>query len=163
MLIIRKATLEDLESIDALARVIWQEHYTPIIGTEQVEYMLKKFQSVNSMREQVANGYEYSLVNYDQQLIGYMSFRLDPNHLFLSKFYLKEQYRGKGFAHEMLAYIEKKALQNKRSSIQLTVNKYNTKSIHAYLKMGFDIEEDAVFDIGEGFVMDDHVMVKEIN
>jgi ribosomal protein S18 acetylase RimI-like enzyme len=31
--------------ISALAGEIWREHYTPIIGAEQVEYMLAKFQS----------------------------------------------------------------------------------------------------------------------
>ncbi len=43
---IRKAeTNEDLQEIAALADVIWHEHFTPIIGKEQVEYMLSRFQS----------------------------------------------------------------------------------------------------------------------
>ena len=41
---IRKAeTNEDLQEIAALADVIWHEHFTPIIGKEQVEYMLSRF------------------------------------------------------------------------------------------------------------------------
>ena len=41
--------MDDTESesaaISTLAGEIWREHYTPIIGAEQVEYMLAKFQS----------------------------------------------------------------------------------------------------------------------
>ena len=51
---IRKAeTNEDLQEIAALADVIWHEHCTPIIGKEQVEYMLSRFQSYPALQDQV--------------------------------------------------------------------------------------------------------------
>ena len=57
---IRKAeTNEDLQEIAALADVIWHEHFTPIIGKEQVEYMLSRFQSYPALQDQVLTGYEY--------------------------------------------------------------------------------------------------------
>ena len=37
--------------ISALAGEIWREHYTPIIGAEQVEYMLAKFQTAERILE----------------------------------------------------------------------------------------------------------------
>jgi len=43
------ASAEELLQIEEMANVIWHEHYTPIIGVEQVVYMLDKFQSVASM------------------------------------------------------------------------------------------------------------------
>jgi len=42
--------------------------------------------------------------------------------------------------------------------LRLQVNRGNTQAIRAYEKYGFRIVESRVFDIGEGFVMDDHVM-----
>ena len=40
--------VKDRQAIDTLvqlAREIWTEHYTPIIGAEQVEYMLRHMHS----------------------------------------------------------------------------------------------------------------------
>ncbi|MCL2082368.1 MAG: hypothetical protein FWH04_03910 [Oscillospiraceae bacterium] len=43
----------DLETkaaeISVLAGEVWREHYTPIIGSEQVEYMLAKLQSAKQI------------------------------------------------------------------------------------------------------------------
>ena len=44
------------------------------------------------------------------------------------------------------------------SSIKLTVNKNNKKTIDAYLKYRLAIIDKAVTDIGNGFVMDDYIM-----
>ena len=52
----------------------------------------------------------------------------------------------------------KSAMQKSYKSIQLTVNKYNTNTISAYKKWGFEIIDSVVTDIGEGFVMDDYIM-----
>lgn len=43
---IKKAETENqIHEIADLAAVIWEEHFTPIIGEEQVAYMVEKFQS----------------------------------------------------------------------------------------------------------------------
>ena len=42
--------------------------------------------------------------------------------------------------------------------IQLTVNKKISDSIAFYKKVGVNIVDSAVMDIGNGFVMDDYVM-----
>ena len=42
--------------------------------------------------------------------------------------------------------------------IWLTVNKNNSGSIEAYKRMGFNIIDKIITDIGAGFVMDDYKM-----
>ena len=44
----------------------------------------------------------------------------------------------------------------------MQVNKANVRAIAAYKKAGFHIAQEAVFDIGHGFVMDDYLMEKLI-
>ena len=44
----------------------------------------------------------------------------------------------------------------------LNVNKRNEKAIRAYRRNGFTIVESEKIDIGNGFVMDDYVMAKEL-
>ena len=60
-----------------------------------------------------------------------------------------------------MLFLEEKRVGINCKSISLTVNKYNTDSIKAYEKMGFEKIDSVVMDIGNGYVMDDYVMKKE--
>jgi diamine N-acetyltransferase len=44
----------------------------------------------------------------------------------------------------------------------LTVNKGNEGSIAIYRKSGFSVRESVVFNIGNGYVMDDFIMEKRL-
>lgn len=153
---------QELTLIEEMAQVIWHEHYTPIIGVEQVVYMLKKFQTANSMAVQISKGYEYFLILNDNSPVGYLSFEKRSRALFLSKIYLLKSSRGKGFGRKAMRFIEEQAKQSHCSKISLTVNKYNLNSIKAYESAGFINIGAIVQDIGNGFVMDDYEMEKYI-
>lgn len=159
---IRKATSSDLFVIEELAQTIWREHYTPIIGSNQVEYMLANFQSVAVMQEQIYNGYNYYLMIYRGEPVGYLATRKDADALFLSKIYVLKDYRGKGIAGTAMDFVVSDTKKARLGLIRLTVNKNNTGSIHAYEKMGFQNMGSVVTEIGEGYVMDDFVMEKKI-
>ena len=63
---------EDLKRIAGLAEEIWHQHFTPIIGEDQVNYMVEKFQSYPALKEQTENdGYEYYQIFCGQDLAGY--------------------------------------------------------------------------------------------
>jgi ribosomal protein S18 acetylase RimI-like enzyme len=76
----------------------------------------------------------------------------------LNKFYVLDKEAGKGIGTEILEEL-KKIIQPKK--IRLTVNRNNFKSINFYFKNGFRIDAVAQFDIGEGYIMDDFIMVWE--
>lgn len=153
-----KAQEADLTAIANLADIIWREHYTPIIGPEQVEYMLDKFQSASAMSQQISEGVSYYTLWLDDLLVGYLSFYSKGEVLFLSKIYVLSQLRGQGIGQQAMEFIKEQALSHGLERIQLTVNKYNTGSITAYERMGFKKVDEVVMDIGGGFVMDDYVM-----
>ena len=148
----------ELIAIEKLASIIWREHYEPIIGLQQVEYMLNKFQSLSAMKSQIGEGYCYYQILSEQKLLGYLAYKLEQTELFLSKIYLAKEARGKGIAREAINFLVETALKHSLPSIKLTVNKYNSNTIAAYEKMGFVKQDAVVMDIGNGFVMDDYVM-----
>lgn len=152
----------DFNTIADLATDIWTEHYTKIIGTAQVEYMLEKFQSAAAIANQVEEGYQYYQVNFKDIPVGYFSFIKKEDTLFLSKIYVLKNYRGKGVGKFMLQFVLQKAQELNLNSITLTVNKDNKNSIEAYEKMGFKSKGALVADIGNGFFMDDNKMVKTL-
>lgn len=149
----------DFQQIETLAREIWEEHYTPIIGADQVAFMLDKFQSVEAMQKQVAEGYEYFRIQEADRLVGYLAFKEEADGLFLSKVYIHSSARGKGLGKAAIEFVKAEAQNRGLSKIRLTVNKYNHDSIAAYLKMGFEKTRELVIDIGQGYVMDDYEMI----
>ena len=153
---------QDFKTTEDLARTIWSEHYTPIIGPEQVSYMLDKFQSASAIKEQVQNGMEYYLVVKDGKAVGYTGFKWRDDELFLSKLYILSSQRGQKLGKKSLSFIYSKAEEAGVKQITLTVNKFNTIAISAYKKIGYKIVRPIIQDIGHGFIMDDYLMSKEL-
>ncbi|RYH74099.1 GNAT family N-acetyltransferase [Flavobacteriaceae bacterium 144Ye] len=156
------ATPNDYKQIADLGFIIWNEHYTPIIGAEQVAYMLEKFQSEKAIQQQVEEGFEYYLITFETVSVGYICVKKKRDALFLSKIYVLSDYRGKKIGKTAIQFVERRANTLHCNSIELTVNKYNVNSIKAYEKLGFKTIEALVMDIGNGFVMDDYRMVKNL-
>lgn len=153
--------IEDIKVISAIGEKIWREYYTPIIGIEQVEYMLDKFQSVNAITNQINNeGYEYYLLSYEEHNAGYIGIKVNDVDLFLSKLYVDKEYRKKGIANDTIEFLSAICKEKGLNRIWLTVNKYNESSIAAYKKLGFEKVDEQVADIGSGYVMDDFIMEK---
>lgn len=157
-------SMAQIATVAQLAQVIWNEHFPPIIGQDQVDYMLEKFQSRHAIHEQVSTGYDYFILELDQQPIGYMAIMIHQAdaHLQLSKFYLLPKVRRQGVGAAALKQLKDNALAHHIHRIWLTVNKHNTVAINAYNKMGFINTEEVVMDIGQGFVMDDYKMELKI-
>ena len=146
-----------------LAKEIWEEYYPTIITQEQIHYMIDTFQSTKAIERQIQEGMQYYLAISNEDEIGYLAYATEKNSsLFLSKIYIKRNFRNRGKGREMFAFILGQAQKQKLKTVRLTVNKNNTASVEKYLKMGFTITDSVVKDIGNGFYMDDYVMAYEI-
>jgi GNAT superfamily N-acetyltransferase len=155
-----------IASLVPFARGIWIGHYYGLVDKSLVDYVLAKFQSFEAITKQIGQeGHLYYLVERkDGDALGYIAVVPDAGkkELFLSKFYIKAGERQKGLGRQALEYIEGLARDNGLKKIYLTVNKRNAGSIAVYERMGFAKARDVVTDIGDGFVMDDFVMVKAV-
>lgn len=146
---------KDIKELALLASEIWHEYWPCILTSEQIDYMVDKFQSENAIINQIENeNYTYYFLKVDEKTAGYTGASDCKDYLFLSKLYIKKEFRHKGLGKKAFEEIKKLGFNR----IQLTVNKYNKNTIDAYLKYGFKIIDKAVTDIGNGFVMDDYIM-----
>jgi len=152
---------EEITTVTRLAEKIWKEHYTPIIGSAQVDYMLEQFQSSRAITEQIESGYRYFLLEAGGTPVGYFSIKHREESLFLSKLYLLDQMRRRGLGSKMMTYIKKLAQRSGLQSIELTVNRHNHAAINFYQAEGFEIVDTLVQDIGNGYIMDDYRMCLE--
>jgi ribosomal protein S18 acetylase RimI-like enzyme len=158
-------TEADFPTVARLGETIWRGHYSKIISMAQIEYMLAGRYVPEKLRVYLnAKDRWLDLLRLDGEPVGYCSYSLTgiPGEIKLEQLYLLAEHKGKGLGGRMLRHVETEARKRDCRRLMLTVNKYNTDSIAIYEKFGFDVEEEAVFDIGNGYVMDDYVMVKAL-
>lgn len=157
---VRKAETDtQVREIADLAKVIWNEHFTPIIGKDQVDYMVEKFQSYPALKEQISAGYEYYQIFSSGEFCGYTGIHPgEDNRLFLSKLYLKKESRGHHLATGAFSFLKEICRERGYSAIWLTCNKHNDNSLGVYRHFGFEIIDTQEADIGGGFIMDDYIM-----
>jgi GNAT superfamily N-acetyltransferase len=155
----KTADIKDLSLIQNLAKKIWYAHYIDIISKEQIEYMLNKMYSWNSLKDQIQKqNHQFTLLLLDDIAVGYASMSTrDGKSYFLHKFYIDTQKHHQGLGTKFLNYLESTYFPE---VIELTVNRQNYKAINFYFKNGFIIDKVADFDIGNGFEMNDFVMKK---
>lgn len=158
-------TREDIEAVARLAHEIWNDHFPPIIGQPQVDYMLAELQSAQSIARQIREQrYDYFLVFHDGEQAGYFALVLDEDGhaMQLSKLYLRRDVRGRGVGKNAVAFVERHCRARGVRNVWLSVNKYNADSIAFYERVGFATVASTVTDIGGGFAMDDYRMAKTL-
>lgn len=151
-------TQDKLPLLAPLADHIWREAYADILPFGQIDYMLRSLQSVSALQEQIEREkYEYYFILYKGEIAGYIGVQDQGVKLYLSKLYLKKEFRGRGYARKAFEFCQDLAKEKGISTLFLTVNKGNTGAIAAYEAMGMTCVREQCADIGKGYVMDDFV------
>jgi len=159
----RSATDADVSLLTDLAQRIWRECYPGIITPAQIEFMLDWMYSDDAICRQLAAGIPWEIAEHDGEPIGYLSYQLEPDgRVKISKLYVLPDRQRQGHGRRLLEHICTEAHSLGAPEFWLQVNKRNERAIAAYLKAGFHIAKEAVFDIGNGFVMDDYLMARTV-
>ena len=159
-----KATEKDIPLIQDLAKRSWENAYTEILSQEQMHYMLTTMYSEAQLSEHLQNSnYHYYLI-FDEVLNSFDGFLGYENHYEenttkLHRIYLVPESKGKGLGKKTLEFLNEKVKESGDLRIILNVNKHNSAK-NFYESQGYQIYDDGVFDIGNGFVMDDFLMEK---
>jgi ribosomal protein S18 acetylase RimI-like enzyme len=158
---IRRAQLQELPILERLARQIWPSTYAHIISQAQIDFMLDWMYSTKTLQEQAEAGHEFYILNTDGLDIGFMALEWKGqegvSELKINKLYVLPSLQRNGAGRALVNKAIERAQAITASSIFLQVNKANVAK-NFYLKLGFEIREEAVFDIGNGFIMDDYIM-----
>lgn len=156
---------EHRPAIQQLAGVIWRACYPGIITNEQIDYMLAWMYSLDALRAEMrSQGIRYDRLLVDGKMAGFASYGPtdNPGVIKLHKLYVLRELQGRGLGSLLLQHCERAAHKLGAHRLILAVNKRNTKAIASYRRNGFTVADSVVTDIGGGFVMDDHIMAKEL-
>lgn len=151
----------DVETLCALARVVWRAHYPPIIGEAQTEYMLAQRYRPEIIRAELARvDLWWDTLVQDGRMVAYASSLLadGPLSMTIDKLYVHPERQRAGCGRALIEHTCVRARRLRLTRVVLRVNKGNASAIAAYLRCGFEIREAVVKDIGGGFVMDDYIM-----
>jgi len=161
---IRRAQLDELPILENLARQIWPDTYAHIISPQQINFMLDWMYSFPALKQQQEEGHEFYILAVDGTDIGFMALEWIHDaqqsgsvQLKINKLYVLHAFQGKGIGRALVQKALERAVETQCEAIFLQVNKANGAK-NFYFKLGFQVREEAVFDIGNGFVMDDYIM-----
>ena len=159
------AAEDHLPALAELAGVIWRQHYPGIISNAQIDYMLAKMYSLETLREEMqAQGIRFVRLLVADRFVGFAAYgpAPEPCVMKLHKCYLLPEMHGRGLGSLLLEHCERAARELGAWRLILAVNKRNTKAIAAYQRNGFIVAESVITDFGSGFVMDDYIMTKDL-
>ena len=166
MLQIKKATKEDIEKIRSVALRTWPVTFSNILSEEQISYMLDWMYSPGALIQHMEEKKHVFLIAMEQDIcIGFCAYELhakENRKTKIQKIYLLPEAQGKGIGKILLEEVTKIAREAGDSHLFLNVNRFNQQAIDFYGRVGFYEDFREVIDIGNGYVMDDIVMEKNI-
>lgn len=155
-----KAEKKDIPIIRKLAEKSWATTYNDILSKDQLDYMMEMMYSEETLGKHFENpDYQYYLVKENETFLGFIGFELqyEKETTKLHRIYFLKESQGKGLGKKTLDFLKNEVKKSRNKRIILTVNK-NNNARKFYESQGFRVYDEAVFDIGNGYVMDDYLM-----
>ncbi len=155
-----KATEKNISIIQQIAKQSWESAYEEILKNNQIDYMLDLMYCDDTLKKHFENqNYQYYLIGEDEVLLGFIGFEFhnEPETTKLHRIYFLKEAQGKGLGKKAIEFTKNETQKSGDKRIILTVNK-NNNAQKFYELQGFKIYDEAIFDIGNGYVMDDYLM-----
>lgn len=166
MIEIREASSTDIPLIQQLAKEVWYVTYGPLQPKEKVDYLFNLMYSLPSLIQQMEEKHHHFLLAKDETgYLGYASYELNCHNQHktkIHKIYVMPHAQGKGVGKELITMIEGIASATHNTVLSLNVFRHNP-AINFYQKIGFSKTAEEKIDVGQGYVMDDFVMEKQLN
>lgn len=155
-----KTTEKDISTIQNLAKESWNSAYANILEQEQIDYMLGLMYSESTLKTHFENpNYHYYLIEEYEVFLGFIGFEFhnELKSTKLHRIYFVKEAQGKGLGKKALEFVKTETQKSGDKRLTLTVNKNNNAKTF-YESQGFKVYDEAIFDIGNGYVMDDYLM-----
>jgi diamine N-acetyltransferase len=161
---ITAASAAQIPLVQRLARNIWWQHYPPILSAAQIEYMLDRGYADDALRRFVDEpGAGLAIAREEDDAVGFAAwYRPEMSAMKLDKLYVLPRCHRAGIGRSLIEHVAAQARSLACACITLNVNRQNASAIGAYERCGFSIESRGDFPIGNGFVMEDYIMVRAL-
>ena len=156
----------DLPVVRRLADVIFPHTYASVLTPGQISYMMTWMYSPESLQRQLDEGQHLFLLLQNGEPVGFMTVEPQEERLFhLQKIYVLPSQQGRGAGKRLIdtaiEFVRSSIAEGETAALELNVNRKNS-AVGFYEKMGFCIDRSVDAAIGNGFYMNDYIMVKKI-
>jgi ribosomal protein S18 acetylase RimI-like enzyme len=158
-------TENQLPLVQDLAHKIWPSTYGEILSEAQLHYMLDKFYSSENLKLQLNSNHVFLLIKEENNILGFLDYELNyekSGKTKIHKIYVLPETQGKGIGKTFIQHVEKIAQKANQNGILLNVNRFN-KAIGFYENLGFQKIQTIDIEIGNGYLMEDFIMEKEVH
>ena len=153
----RPLAADEIDTVAALARTIWQATYPALIPQAQIDFMLADRYAPARIRTQLDDAAHcWQVLGAPPHAFAHAC--LEAGDCKLDKLYVHPVRQRQGCGAALIEAVAAWARAHGATQLRLQVNRGNRQAIRAYEKNGFAVVEARVFEIGGGFVMDDYVM-----
>lgn len=161
MIIIEKINYQELNRIQHLAEKTWEPTYKSILSREQLIYMFDKMYNLKTLSERIKEGSEFYIIKENNSDVGFTEIIYKKEELYISKIYIDPAFQKKGYGERLIEFIIQKGKEFEKKQLSLNVNRYNP-AIGFYEKLQFKIIDTIDIEIGNGYLMEDYIMKKEL-
>lgn len=159
MLSINNAGVNDIPTIREITYLVWPQTYDPIVGAEQVTYMIDLFYTPDALTQQMESQHRFIICKDDDIAVGFASYsQTEPGTFKIHKLYVLPDQQGKGIGKLLVGHITNELKNEGIKRLILNVNRYNTSAITFYDKAGFSMHSEEDIAIGNGYYMNDYVL-----
>ena len=135
MIKIRKAKIEDLESIQAVARDTIDKCYRSFLGDEGVDHFINSGESDKEVKTHLSN---CTVLEVDDQIKGYCVAFDDFIHILM----ISPRLQRGGLGSRLLLHLERELLDSGQNKLRLETFKNNEQAINFYQKNRWLIERE---------------------
>lgn len=159
------ATEQHIPVIRDIAYNTWPHTFGDILSKERIAYMLELMYSTGALKKQINElGHRFFIAAEGDRFYGYASYEVNYKQgpkTKIHKIYILPQSQGLGVGKKLMDKVVETAAVHQNTQLTLNVNRDN-KALDFYKKIGFEVSDKEDIDIGDGFIMEDFVMVKAI-
>lgn len=157
-----EATTNDIPVIQKMAEAVWPHTFKDMLSPAQIKYMMDMMYSTeNIFRQMTEMNNCYVILEDEGERVAYLAYE---NHYSgkpwtkIHKLYVMPDRQSKGYGRMLFDLAAERAKEIGDSFLTLNVNRDNQKAVDAYRRWGFEVIHSEDFDIGNGYLMTDHIM-----
>ena len=145
----RRITLQDVPALSFIAQKTFYDTFTGTCTDDDMSDFLQRFYSEEILLEEVKNpAFQYFFIEINDNPAGYILFAdadvefdeiKGSSALELKRFYILEEYHGKGLAQKMMHFLVDHAVSEGYDCIFLGVWEHNLKAQKFYKKFEFKL------------------------
>lgn len=147
-------TDDELHGLKDFAAPIWRECYEGVVEASHTEMLIEKYFNYENIEKFREGGMIYESLLFNGERMGFIAYKINPDHLYLDKLYFLRSYRGKHLSH----YVFEHLAEVGGMPVRLNVNRGNERAVRAYKANGFRVISEENIPQKGGYVNTDYVM-----